>query len=243
MRLPYFFDVQRILECLGRVPEDFNDLDDLDGYGKVARSCPRLEETFGLGFRTVESACEYLRKSGIKSSDKWSFIETSEDQEHSHARVIKIRNNPYKQMALTEYNPDFDPGRFDVQIPKDRLDERQYNKLKSWVKKTYLEEVLSTFKGFVTRVRVSRMEPGCVIDEHIDYNTHYSIRIHIPLRTNNKSGFYVRRSPESEKDCCYMPADGHCWFLNQGFKHSAWNRGETPRDHLVLSVVGQDDLG
>ena len=153
---------------------------------------------------------------------------------------IKLQDNPYKQMALTEYNSNFDSKKFAVKIPKDRLDERAYNKLKSWAVDTYLEKVLIQFKGFVTRVRVARMEPGCVIDEHIDYNTTYSIRIHIPLRTNNQCGFYVKRG--YHKDFIKMPADGRCWFINQGYRLSAWNKGNRPRDHLVLSIVGQEDL-
>ena len=148
----------------------------------------------------------------------------------------------YKLMNLTEYDSTVSSRDFAVRIPKNRLDERQYNKLKPWVIGTYLEEVISTFKGHVTRVRVARMEPGCVIDEHIDYNTNYSIRVHVPLITNDQCGFYVNRGNGFKKDYMTMPADGRCWFINPGHKHSAWNRGNTPRDHLVLSIVGQDDL-
>ena len=35
---------------------------------------------------------------------------------------------------------------------------------------------------------------------------------------------------------------GECWFLNQGFKHSAWNNGDTERWHLIVSVLTQEDL-
>ena len=237
LKLPYRFDLGKILDLLRETPEDFDDLNDSDGYGKVAKSCPQLEEKFGLRFSSIEDAYEHLRKNGIKPDNmKWDyrrFIKISEDG-------ITIQNNPYKQMALTEYNPKFDSEEFHVKIPKNRMDERQYSKIKSWVAGTYLEKVISTFKGFVTRVRVARMEPGCVISEHIDYNTDYSIRVHLPLRTNKKCGFYVKR--DIKKDYISMPADGCCWFLNQGYRHSAWNQGDCPRDHLVFSIVGQEDL-
>ena len=239
MQLPYIFDINKIIDSLNNIPEDFNDLNDSDGYGRVAESCPCLEEKFGLKFNTIEDAYKYLRNSGIKPENmKWDYTKFVQNSKSG----FKLKNNPYKQMALTEYNTKFNPEEFNVQIPKNRLDERQYNKLKHWVIGTYLEEVLSTFKGLVTRARISRMEPGCVIDEHIDYNTNYSIRVHIPIRTNNKSGFYVRRSLNGKKDYIQMPANGRCWFLNQGYRHSAWNKGNTPRDHLVLSLVGQEDL-
>ena len=239
IQLPYIFDIKKIIDSLNDIPEEFNDLDDLDGYGKVAESCPCLEETFGLKFKTIEDAYKYLRNSGIKpESMRWNYMNFVKNSR----KGFKLKNNPYKQMALTEYNPKFNHKKFKVQIPKNRLDERQYNQIKPWVKNTYLEKVLSTFKGFVTRARISRMEPGCIIDEHIDYNTDYSIRVHIPIRTNDKSGFYVRRGLHEKKNYIKMPADGHCWFINQGYRHSAWNKGDTPRDHLVLSIVGQEDL-
>ncbi len=234
IRLPYIFDIAKILKALDRAGEDFDALNDKEGYGKVAESCPSLEEVFGLRFANIESAKNYLRKNSVQPGGR-DFIRTSK-------QAVKLKNNPYKQMDLTEYNPQFNPDEFKAKIPKNRLDERQYNQLKPWVKNTYLEEVLSTFQGFVTRARLARMEPGCVIDEHIDYNTDYSIRVHIPLKTNERCGLYVRRSASGKKDCLKMPADGHCWFINQGWRHSAWNKGNTPRDHLVLSIAGQEDL-
>jgi hypothetical protein len=35
---------------------------------------------------------------------------------------------------------------------------------------------------------------------------------------------------------------GSCWFLNQGLRHSAWNKGDTVRSHIIVSVLGQEDL-
>ena len=237
LKLPYTFDLDRICVVIDKAPESFEDLIDLNGYKKVGEACPCLEEIFGLKFQSIEDAYTYLKKTGIKPKNmKWdyrNFIKVSNGK-------IQLKNNPYKQMALTEYNSDFDSKNWTVKIPKNRLDERAYNKLKPWVVGTYIEKALAQFKGFITRVRVARMEPGCVIDEHIDYNTNYSIRIHIPLKTNDQCGFYIKRA--SHKDYITMPANGGCWFINQGYKHSAWNKGDKPRDHLVLSVVGQQDL-
>ena len=239
LRLPYKFNIGKICELLVAAPEGFDGLDNPDKYGKLAESCPCLEEKFGLKFKSIEEAYEHLRRNGVKNDEmKWDYRNFIK---RSNGHII-LTDNPYKQMSLTEYNPKFDSKKFNVRIPKTRLDERQYNKLKSWVKNTYLEEVLSTFKGFVTRVRISRMEPGCIIDEHIDYNTDYSIRIHIPLKTNSKCGFYINRGKNYKKDYIKMPADGYSWFFNQGYKHSAWNKGDSPRDHLILSVAGQEDL-
>ena len=35
---------------------------------------------------------------------------------------------------------------------------------------------------------------------------------------------------------------GTVWFLNQGLRHSAWNKGTTSRSHIIISVNGQEDL-
>jgi len=35
---------------------------------------------------------------------------------------------------------------------------------------------------------------------------------------------------------------GECWFLNQGLKHSAWNKGATTRAHIIISFLTQEDL-
>ena len=57
--------------------------------------------------------------------------------------------------------------------------------------------------------------------------TDYSVRYHIPLTTNEGCGFHVidRQGVKHEQTM----APGECWFLNQGLKHSAWNKGKTPR--------------
>ena len=240
LRLPYVFDISKILQALNKAPEGFKDLDGSGAYGKLADSCHCLQKTFGLKFNSLESAYEYLRKTGVRPKgmnwDYRKFITTGTDGKW------EVRNNPYKQLAITEYNPEHDRKRFQINIPRNRLDERQYNKLKPWVIGTYLEKVISVFKGFVTRVRVARMEPGCKIGEHIDYNTDYSIRVHIPLRTNEKCGFYIRRRPKANKEHIQMKPDGTCWFVNTGYKHSVWNYGKTPRDHLILSIASQEDI-
>ena len=66
------------------------------------------------------------------------------------------------------------------------------------------------------------------------------MRYHIPLKTNDKCGFLnVDKDGKSEE--IHMGL-GECWFLNQGFKHSAWNNGDTERWHLIVSVLTQEDL-
>ncbi|SVD68597.1 uncharacterized protein METZ01_LOCUS421451, partial [marine metagenome] len=110
-------------------------------------------------------------------------------------------------------------------------------------KGTYIEEVLNTFKSQVTRVHMRKMLPEGFLNYHMDYDTKYSIRFHIPLKTNADCYFKFKESKETDhEETIHIPADGSCYFFNQGQYHSAFNKGKTERDHLVISVYGQDDI-
>jgi len=39
-----------------------------------------------------------------------------------------------------------------------------------------------------------------------------------------------------------MKANGEVYFVNQGFKHWIENNSKDPRVHLIVTVVGQEDL-
>jgi hypothetical protein len=123
-----------------------------------------------------------------------------------------------------------------------RWDERKYVKLADWAKGTYIEEVLNTFEGQASRCNIRVMGPGSSISEHMDYDTTYSMRYHIPLLTNEQAYFTSRRRATDELETFRMPADGSTYFLNQGILHSAYNDGDTPRIHMMVCVNGQQDL-
>ena len=224
--LPYRFNIEKILTVINAHSEGFNSLSDPYGYGKLVEKQPYLARQFGL--KRPSAVANNKLKSSVKGLCE-KFVQGEE------------QSSSYKQLHLTEYNPEFKPEKLDKTLPLHRLDERKYSKPTDWIKGTYLEEVFERFKGKVTRVRCARLEAGSVIKEHIDYCTSYSIRVHIPLITNDSCGFYFVR-PKHPKDFLKMPADGRCWFINQGFRHSAWNKGKAHRDHLILSIIGQEDL-
>ena len=146
----------------------------------------------------------------------------------------------YKQVGITQYNSELKNKKYKVKINKNKPDERHYNTLRPELKGSYIEEVMKTFKGEVTRARIAILKPSASIKPHIDYNTNYSVRYHIPLITNKDCGFNIV-DKKGNKEEIHM-ATGECWFLNQGFKHSAWNKGNNERWHLILSVIGQEDL-
>ena len=251
------FDVERIIEEIRNMPAQANtdDLKEKDGYGElVGGKCGCLQKAFGLKFDTIEEAYQWLEDNDVEEADlkgqlpagrrmAWDFrnyVKQYDDfiKEGDDGKYV-VDQSPYKQIAFTAYNPDEENRVYEKKMPKSRLDERHYNKIKDWVKGTYIEEVINSFKGETHRARVAIMEPGCLINPHIDYNTDYSVRYHIPLTTNKDCGFFVIK--DGEKIYQQMKP-GEVWFLNQGLRHSAWNKGNTSRSHIIISVNGQEDL-
>jgi hypothetical protein len=253
-KLPYTFDIDKILEVLRTMPVK-DDLRCEGGYGDlVGGKSSKLQKAFGLKFNTIEEAYEWLQNNDIDESElkkglngkrmAWDFRNYVKPFQNYIAQddngKYEVNGSPYKQIALTEYNKAEENRIYDKKIPKSRLDERHYNKPVDWIKNTYIEEVLNSFKAEHTRARVAVMDAGAYVGEHIDYNTDYSVRYHIPLTTNKDCGFYVIDKNGKKHYQTMLP--GECWFLNQGLRHSAWNKGHTPRSHIIISFLSQEDL-
>lgn len=254
-KLTYTFDVEKMMEAVRSMPSIKDDLKIKEGYGDlVGGKAPKLQKAFGLKFTSIEEAYEWLQKNDVAESEltkglsgkrmSWDFRNYVKPFENYIAEngegKYEVTGSPYKQIALTEYNPEMENREYEKKIPKSRLDERHYNKIVDWAKGTYLEEVLNTFQAEHTRARIAVMDPGAYVGEHIDYNTNYSVRYHIPITTNKDCGFYVI-DKDGEKHYQTM-TPGECWFLNQGLRHSAWNKGKTPRAHIIVSFLTQEDL-
>jgi len=261
-KLPYTFDVDRINEIVRQMPVQEDDLKVKEGYGDlVGGKTAKLQKAFGLKFTSIEDAYQFLVNNDVAESElyendsqitkalgnkrmAWDYRNYVKPYENYIVKdkqgKYEVNGSPYKQIALTEYNPDMEDRVYDKKIPKGRLDERHYNKVKDWVKGTYIEEVLKSFRAEHTRARIAVMDPGAFIGDHIDYNTDYSVRYHIPLTTNEDCGFHVidRNGIKHQQKM----APGECWFLNQGLKHSAWNKGKTTRAHIIISFLTQEDL-
>ncbi len=208
-KLPYTFDVDRILKDFNLIKDKNDDLTIEGGYGDLVGSkAPKLENAFSIGKYT-----EYV--DGMVKGD-------------------------YTQVGMTQYNPDAVNREYNIKISNKRPDERHYNSLRPELEGSYIQEVMNTFRGEATRTRIAILKPGAAIKPHIDYNTDYSVRYHIPLKTNDLCGFdNVDKAGNREE--IHMGL-GECWFLNQGFRHSAWNNGNTERWHLIVSVLTQEDL-
>ena len=140
-------------------------------------------------------------------------------------------SDDYQQMTITKNS-----GQKTI---RNKIDERGYGELYTEFKNTYVEEVLNKFKSPYTRVRLVVKDPGSYILPHMDYNTTYSVRYFIPLVTNKWSMTAIERGEEVETRNLSI---GKVYFVNVGFKHSAWNFGNTKDIRLIVSVNGQKDL-
>ena len=225
--LPYMFDMEKILAAYS--PYTNKDMyNDLDGQNPSAE------------FRELCAEKKSLHK-----------LFVSEDERDVPAGT-PYRSDSYKQLSLTEFDGDrqteFSNGMVEsVKSSMDRnfknykpiMDERNYTKRNDKCV-GYWNEILDTFKSQPTRTRLANCAPHFGIDPHIDYNTSYSIRVHIPIITNQDSFLCVKVDGKTHKMHC--PADGRVYFMNTGLVHWAENNGDTERVHLVISLNGQEDI-
>lgn len=226
LKLQHQFDISRILDAFKKF-EDINLYDDLNASNP--------DSAYG-DFYNSSSKLEHLKK----------FAESNED--------VSKGSKFYKQLSLTEFDGDKPQRQLEQDTgiktyrkstnPDDPsydpiMDERRYTKRKD-ICTGYWNDILDTFKSPVTRTRFAYMAPGHSIKPHIDYNTTYSIRLHIPIITNENAFMCVKTKDGLQK--IHMPADGSVYFLNTGMTHWAENNGDEGRIHLVISLNGQEDL-
>lgn len=228
MKLPIQFDMDKLLEAF----EPFSD--------------PALYED--LNYANPDSAYGDFVTSGCKFEHLKKFVDSEEDMTSAGSQF-------YRQLSLTEFDgepfgerevrPDSKFTTYRKSTVKNDpaynpvMDERRYTRRKD-ICTGYWNEVLDTFKAPVTRTRFAYMAPGHRIKPHIDYNTTYSIRVHIPILTNESCIMGVK--DREGEHVMHMPADGGVYFLNTGLSHWAENNGDTGRVHLVISLDGQEDL-
>lgn len=153
------------------------------------------------------------------------------------------QNESSAQMALTEYDPDYEirPNRgsntkWDTQYFKGdkKYDGRAYSKLKEDLP-PYFKEVCDRFTPWRERVILAKMGPGKVLERHMDHDTTLSVRFHIPIITDPRSMMLY-----GEDHQVHWPADGSVYFLNQGLKHGVYNGSDIERVHLIINMDSQD---
>jgi quercetin dioxygenase-like cupin family protein len=104
----------------------------------------------------------------------------------------------------------------------------------------YLSGVVDTFRehGEVTLVRLLRLAPGGIVNEHTDptlgLHIHKSvIRLTIPVLTNGDVEFFLNGIAVPMKP-------GECWYLRLTDPHRVVNAGSTERINMTIDMVPSD---
>ena len=101
----------------------------------------------------------------------------------------------------------------------------------------HLSSVVDTFRAntCVTLVRLLRLAPGAVIDEHTDptLGLHVErsvIRLTIPILINDAVTFFLNDNPVPMQP-------GECWYLRLSDPHRVVNFGTTERISMSIDMV------
>lgn len=101
---------------------------------------------------------------------------------------------------------------------------------------TYFRSIIDAFQCEKESIRLLNLAPGSVIHEHTDPGGGYAdglLRLHIPVRTNDRILFLVDQHPLK-----MLP--GECWYADFSLPHSVRNDGDTGRIHLIIDGVRND---
>ena len=111
-----------------------------------------------------------------------------------------------------------------------------------------VKHFLEKIPGRFDRVRFMTLKPGGgELARHTDQTDptwgttdEKMIRLHIPLKTNDKVIF--TSWDNNGKKCVHNMAKGECWFLDTRRPHTAINGGDDIRIHLVADVWANEDI-
>ena len=97
----------------------------------------------------------------------------------------------------------------------------------------YHQQVMASFGEVLARSRLMKLDAGCEVQYHVDFNYHWytRVRIHIPISTNPGVVFYCG----TEK--VHMRA-GECWIFDNWRRHNVINASAQGRVHLVIDLSG-----
>ena len=97
----------------------------------------------------------------------------------------------------------------------------------------YMRQVMSSFNEVLARSRLMRLNAGCEVTQHVDFNYHWysRVRIHIPIVTNPEVIFHCGDQQ------IHMQA-GECWIFDSWRKHQVVNASKHDRVHLVIDTAG-----
>ena len=97
----------------------------------------------------------------------------------------------------------------------------------------YHRQVMASFGEVLARSRLMKLDAGCEVQYHVDFNYHWytRVRIHIPITTHPSVMFYCG------DEIVHMEA-GECWIFDNWRRHKVVNGSGQERIHLVIDLSG-----
>ena len=97
----------------------------------------------------------------------------------------------------------------------------------------YHRQVIASFSEVLARSRLMKLDAGCEVVSHVDFNYHWHtrVRIHVPVITNPEVIFICGEKKLNMRA-------GECWIFDNWRKHNVINAGREDRVHLVVDLAG-----
>lgn len=90
--------------------------------------------------------------------------------------------------------------------------------------------------GNVSKITFATLGPNFWWPSHYDFSTEHSCKINIPIFTNKKAVSLSWSQKAKSLKKVYMK-EGECWWINPGYKHTAFNWGEVDRTFLLITFA------
>ena len=102
----------------------------------------------------------------------------------------------------------------------------------------FCESIAASVGGHLGRATLVALLPGTRVFPHVDTGAYYRIRDRYHLVLESRNG-----SPLTAGDETVAMREGELWIFNNKVRHSARNRSEQPRIHLIFDVLPMPGRG
>ena len=249
-------------------PND-KDIAEKAGFKKVGAKYNSVADLIGVYFKDSNSALEDRQHPHIPTYEKYTLKPFDLDFTKivpKHAKQLEEKSleftNHYSNynkekawsaISLRGYSPDWRFITKPVEMNKKWQEEHKDEKFElqdTELRKEFplVEDILSSFKTEIHRVRFMNLKPGDgelerhtdQVDPDLGISNGRLMRVHIPIVTNSKVEF-TSWGITGSKTIVNME-EGHCWYLDIRKPHRAINGGNSWRTHLVIDVVANEQV-
>lgn len=182
----------------------------------------RKNNTYEMKFAEIR---DELAKRFPFETDGYDYVVLTDIDEHLKKTIIK--DTPiqmYKRVMRGE---------------APALDCRNYVNFKEDVPES-VRNFLGQFNGQVSRTRFAVLKSRQTIYEHADNGVHHTIRVHVPLITDEQNLFLIRTKDQGV--VVKHLEVGKVYYTNTALPHSVINSSDIDRLHMVISLNSLEDI-